>query len=150
MAANDFAEHCAELLAAAGRVRRRRMFGGHGLYVDELFVALIIDERLYLKTDPATRPRFEAAGCEPFVYQGRGRAVETSYWSAPDETMDSPALMAPWVRLAVQAALAKRAQAPARARTTAPKAMQATKAVRPPGSPAAAAAPQKRRRPSPR
>lgn len=144
MAANDFAEHCAELLAAAGRVRRRRMFGGHGLYVDELFVALIIDERLYLKTDPATRPRFEAAGCEPFVYQGRGRAVETSYWSAPDETMDSPALMAPWVRLAVQAALAKRAQAPARGRK------KATQAVRPPGSPAAAAAPQKRRRPSPR
>ena len=31
--------------------RSRRMFGGHGLYVDDLFVGLIAFERLYLKVD---------------------------------------------------------------------------------------------------
>ena len=49
------------------------MFGGHGLYVDDLFVALIAYERLYLKTDAQTRAAFEAAGCEPFVYDGEGK-----------------------------------------------------------------------------
>ena len=48
------------------------MFGGHGLYVDDLFVALIACERLYLKADADTRPQFAAAGCEPFVYDAQG------------------------------------------------------------------------------
>mgnify|MGYP000287609516 CR=1 FL=1 len=30
-----------ELLAPLGRARARRMFGGHGLYVDDLFVAIV-------------------------------------------------------------------------------------------------------------
>lgn len=30
----DFVAYCAELMAAAGGVRSKRMFGGHGFYVD--------------------------------------------------------------------------------------------------------------------
>ena len=60
-------DHCVELLSALGSVRSRRMFGGHGLYIDGLFCALILADRLYLKTNIETRPRFEAAGCEPFA-----------------------------------------------------------------------------------
>lgn len=44
-------DHCLELLAPLGAVRARRMFGGYGLYVDDLFVALIAVDRLYLKAD---------------------------------------------------------------------------------------------------
>lgn len=113
MAEPEFVSHCRELLAALGAVRVRRMFGGWGLYVDELFVAIIAFDRLYLKADAASRPRFEAAGCQPFVYDARGRAVSLGYWTAPDEALESPALMAPWARLALQAALAARAAAPA-------------------------------------
>jgi DNA transformation protein len=102
-------EHCLELLAPLGAARARRMFGGHGLYVDDLFIALIAFERLFLKTDAATRPAFEAAGCEPFVYEARGKPVAVSaYWSAPPEAMESPTSMSPWARLAMQAALAGR------------------------------------------
>ena len=98
-----------ELLAGAGRVRSRRMFGGHGLYVDDLFVAIIAFDRLYLKADDATRPQFEAAGCEPFVYEAKGRSVSLGYRTVPAEAMESPALMQPWVRLAIAAALRARA-----------------------------------------
>ena len=49
-------EHCLELLAPLGTARARRMFGGHGLRVDGVFVALVAFERLYLKADaPAGR-----------------------------------------------------------------------------------------------
>ena len=75
MAADDFPAYCEELLAPSGRVQRRRMFGGHGLYVDGLFVAIIAFERLYLKADADTAPRFQAAGGERFVYSASGRAV---------------------------------------------------------------------------
>lgn len=106
--ANDtaFVEHCRELLAALGPVRVRRMFGGHGLYVDERFVALVIDNRLYLKADEHCRGAFETAGSQPFSYErADGQRTVLGYWLAPDEAMDAPALMQPWARLALGAAL---------------------------------------------
>lgn len=112
----ELVEHCRELLAPLGAVRARRMFGGHGFYIDELFVALIAFGRLYLKADAITRGRFEAAGCEPFVYDGHGKPVTMGYFTAPDDAMESPALMQPWARLALEAALRARAakKAPAK------------------------------------
>lgn len=110
MATRDgFAHYCAELLAPLGPVRVRRMFGDHGIYVDELFVAIVVGDTLYLKTDDQTRPRFEAEGCAPFTYTAKGRGqVSLGYRAAPAEAMDSPALMRPWAALAVQAALRAR------------------------------------------
>lgn len=105
MARDDFADHCAELLSGTGVVRRRRMFGGHGLYLDGLFVAIVADERLYLKADAASAPVFEAAGGQRFEFEGAGRRVQLQYWTPPDEALDSPALMQPWARRALQAAL---------------------------------------------
>jgi DNA transformation protein len=111
-----FVEHCLELLAPLGSARARRMFGGHGLYVDELCIALILRDTLYLKASEAHRPTFEAAGCHPFTYSTRqGEVHVTSYWSAPEAAMESPHEMRPWARLALEAAVAARARkAPAR------------------------------------
>lgn len=96
-----------ELLEPCGRVTTRRMFGGHGVYCEGIFMAIVIDGRLYLKVDDATRDRFSAAGSAPFVYDSRGRTIEMGYWSAPEEALDSPEQMQPWARLAIAAALRK-------------------------------------------
>lgn len=118
-------DHCLELLAPLGAVRACRMFGGHGLYIDDLFVAIIAFDRLYLKADEATRERFAAEDCQPFVYDGKGKAVTLGYWTVPAEAMESPQLMQPWARLAIAAALraraAKASAAPRRPRAAAPK-----------------------------
>jgi len=93
------------------------MFGGHGIYVDDLFVAIVTGERLYLKVDDESRARFEAAGCQPFVYDANGKSMSMSYYSVPDDAMESRELMQPWVRLAVEAALrARTTKAPAKTR----------------------------------
>lgn len=113
---NEFVAHCLELLSPLGAARARRMFGGHGLYIDELFIGLVMLDRLYLKVDAPTRSRFESAGCEPFVYEGYGKPVTMSYFTAPEDAMESPMLMQPWARLAVDAALRARAAKPASAR----------------------------------
>ncbi len=123
----EFLAHCLELLGAAGSARARRMFGGHGLYVDELFVALLIGDVLYLRTDDETREAFRAASSAPFDYATRdGQRIVMSYWAAPQEAMESPALMLPWARLAIASALraaaSKRSAAPRKARATAPQA----------------------------
>lgn len=112
-APSPFVDHCLELLGALGQARARRMFGGHGLYLDDLFIALIVDETLYLKTDADSTPRFDAAGCKPFRYTTARGEAKLSYWTAPEEALESPVLIAPWVRLAQAAALRARA-APAR------------------------------------
>ena len=90
-------------------VSARRMFGGHGLYREGLMFALEAFGMLYLKVDDETRPAFSAAGCRPFIYEGSGRRVEMSYWTAPPECTESAADMARWCALGWQAAL--RAQA---------------------------------------
>lgn len=122
---------CRELLAPLGAVRGKRMFGGHGLYVDEVFIAIIVGEDLYLKTDDANRPAFEAAGCRPFEFQtAEGKKVALSYWSAPAEAMDSPVQMLPWARQALASALRARASKPPakpRAARAKPPAKAATK-----------------------
>ena len=105
MSSNAIVDHCLELLAPLGPVRSRRMFGGHGLYAQDLFVALIAAERLYVKVDAESEAVFAAAGCAPFVYEGQAAPVRLRYWTVPDEAMESPSLMAPWARLALQAAV---------------------------------------------
>ena len=82
-------DHCLELLAPLGAVRARRMFGGHGIYIDDLFVAVIGFERLYLKTDAASRENFQAAGSEPSSMTPR---------AAPWRWATGPCLPKPWSR----------------------------------------------------
>lgn len=106
-AKDNFADYVVELLTPLGTVTARRMFGGHGIYSDGLMFALIADQVLYFKCDDATRGKFEAAGSRPFVYASRSRRVTLSYWSAPEDAMESPALALPWARMALDAALRK-------------------------------------------
>ena len=140
MAHDELARHCVELLAPLGAARARRMFGGHGIYVDDLFIAIVANDRVFLKTDAQTRPAFEAAGCEPFVYDKRGSAVALGYWSAPAEAVESPAQMRPWARLAIEAALRARAAKPPATRRKPAASAQAPEATARQPKPAASRA----------
>ena len=102
-----FLEWLRELLEPVGRVGVRRMFGGHGVYLDGLFVAIVVDDAPYLKVDAETEPAFRAAGCAPFVYESGGKTVAMSYWSVPESALDSAEDMQPWARRAIAAALRK-------------------------------------------
>lgn len=138
-----FTELCVELLSPLGPVRVRRMFGGQGFYVDGLFMALIDDGQLFLKADELTRERFIAAGCPPFTYPTKdGERMVMSYFRPPEETLESPPLMLPWARLALEAALraanAKvRKAAPRPAAKKAPAALAKRTAKSAPEKPAA-------------
>jgi DNA transformation protein len=102
---SEFVTFALELLSAAGPVEARRMFGGHGLYVHGVMFGLLDDDELFLKTDDACRHAFLEAGCRRWVYEGRGRRMETSYFRPPDEAHDSPEAMLPWAERAIGAAL---------------------------------------------
>ncbi|QNP40010.1 TfoX/Sxy family protein [Lysobacter solisilvae (ex Woo and Kim 2020)] len=100
-------EHLRDLFAPLGPISARAMFGGYGLYFDGMIIGVILDEVPYFKTDELTRGDFEAAGCEPAVYDMKGTPLQMSYWSLPDEAMDSPQAMRPWALRAIEAARRK-------------------------------------------
>jgi DNA transformation protein len=135
MSDTGFVSHCLELLSPLGSTSSRRMFGGHALYIDGLCMALIISDTLYLKVDDAHRALFERAGCKPFTYAGKHDEVHVmSYYTAPEEAMESPAEMMPWARRGLAAAVAARAKAPAKKKAgakAAAKKAAAKKAVSP-------------------
>ncbi len=116
MAKRDpFVDHVLELLEPLGTMRARAMFGGFGVFHVDRMIALVADDRLYLKTDPVTRPTFEAAGAQPFTYAGkRAKPSVMSYHEAPPACLDDAETMLQWARLAVEAA--QRAPAPKRKR----------------------------------
>ncbi len=114
MTTDAFITHCLELLAPLGSARARRMFGGHGIYLDELFIAVVAADRLYLKVDAQTRGAFEDAGCEPFVYDTKTGSIAMGYLSVPPDALESPAAMRDWALGALQAALRSRAAQPMR------------------------------------
>ena len=114
---HEFARYCCDLLASVGPCVARRMFGAYGISSEGLTLAILADlgtgEKLWLKVDETSRARFEAAGCERFVYQAKDKPMSMNYYSAPDEAMESAQLMAPWARLALEAALKARQSKPA-------------------------------------
>lgn len=106
----SFVQHALDLLAGAGPVRARAMFGGYGLSVGGISMGLIDEDRLYLRVDDQTRGQFQAAGSEPFVYQSKnGPMTMKNYWSLPDEAIDDPESASRWGKLAVEAS--RRAEA---------------------------------------
>lgn len=106
---DSFVQYTLELLEPLGPVQARAMFGGWGLYQGGMMFGLIGEGRLYLKVDEVTRPAFEAAGCEPFVYDsGKGKPpVAMSYWTPPSDASDDAQALLPWARRAVEAARRK-------------------------------------------
>ena len=113
-----------ELFSAFGPVQVRRLFGGAGIYADDLMFALVHDGVIYLKVDAASLPAFEREQLEPFSYSRRGeRASLTSYRRMPDRLYDDPEELVAWARAALAAAGRRGARkakiGAARAKTTA-------------------------------
>lgn len=128
----DFADYCCELLSGVGTPTPKRMFGGWGISVDGVTIAVIADlgklggsnEKLYLKVDELTRKQFEAAGGSRFEMASKdGKPMGMNYFTTPDETMESADAMLPWARMALNVAL----DAKAKAKPKSPKAPKAPK-----------------------
>jgi len=99
------AEDISEVFRAFGPVRIRRMFGGQGIYRDEIMFALVAGGELYLKADSETETLFRSLGSRPFVYEGRdGRTATMSYWLMPESALDDPDEAADLARRALEAA----------------------------------------------
>ncbi|MGF1544600.1 MAG: TfoX/Sxy family protein [Parvularculaceae bacterium] len=94
-----------DLFAPLGEIRVRRMFGGAGVYCDDLFFAILDDGGVFLKADKETRRTFERAGLAQFCYEsGEGEMMRMNYYAAPDAVFDDETELRKWTGLALDAA----------------------------------------------
>src|SRR5437764_7822862 len=62
----EYVAHVLEMMRPTALATTRAMFGGHGVYVEGVIIAIVIDDVLYLKTDDENRAAFLDLGLEPF------------------------------------------------------------------------------------
>lgn len=128
----DFVDYVVELLGPFGTVESRRMFSGHGIFLDGLMFAIVARDTLWLKADEMSRDEFVRAGCEPFQYDRSGKLATLGFYRAPVDALESPAQALPWARTAYAAALRANAKkVAAKDRADAPTRAPARGATRP-------------------
>lgn len=110
----EYKEFVSEQLEPLGPVRIRNMFGGAGVYLDDLMFGLIAGETLFFKVDDRNRADYEAEEMGPFVYEPpSGKSVAMSYYELPERLYDDADELVAWARKALDAALAAKAAKPA-------------------------------------
>ena len=81
------------------------MFGGFGLYCNEIMFALIADSELYFKADSKSAEFFKEPGSEPFTYENKGRSIKMSYWKVLPEVLEGHETLKSWYDMAYKAAI---------------------------------------------
>jgi DNA transformation protein len=113
------AEAIRDVFRSFGPVHIRRMFGGKGIYQDELMFALEAGGELYLKADEESVKAFQELGSRPFTFETRdGRATLTSYWLMPESALDDPDEAREFATLALGAARRAKARKGTKAAST--------------------------------
>jgi DNA transformation protein len=102
----DYRAYILEQLSALPGVHSKRMFGGVGLYCEELFFALIDDDTLYLKVDDTNREAFVARDMQPFRPYRDKPEFSMSYYEVPAEAIEDSAELVAWAKRSIAVAIA--------------------------------------------
>ena len=89
-------------LRAARPLESKAMFGGLGIYLDGVFMAVVDDDRLYLKIDPITEPAFVERG------MGTWSVSPKAYREMPGDVLDDPVACGAWLDAARDAAVRRK------------------------------------------
>ena len=103
---SDFLAYVLEQLAGLAGVSSRRMFGGVGLYCEELFFGLIDNDTLYLRVNDDNRADYTARGMSQFRPYADRPELSMSYYEAPADVLEDPAQLVSWARRSVAVAMA--------------------------------------------
>lgn len=90
----------ADLFASFGRVTVRPLFGFEGLFAGGTIFGVVVDDRIYLKTNKSTCAPYLKASSKPFTFFKRqtNETIVTSYYSLPERLYDDPEELAEWAR----------------------------------------------------
>jgi DNA transformation protein len=102
-----FREFVLDQLSGVPGLRARAMFGGVGIYADEVFFGILASDVLYFKVSDTNRHDYEAAGCKPFRPYA-DRAMTMAYYAVPVEVLEAAPTLVEWAERAVAVARASK------------------------------------------
>lgn len=96
-----YREEVEEKLSAAKMIRTKPMFGGVGIYADDIFFALIDDDKLFFKVNDSNREEYLACGMSPWN-------LGDGYFELPQPILDNPDELAVWIDKSLKVAESKK------------------------------------------
>lgn len=96
----SFLEFVLEQLAGVRHVTTRRMFGGVGLYCDDVFFAVIDNDTVFFKVNETTRSRYLERQMPPFA-PIPGKSAMFGYYQVPPGVLEDADELAAWAREAM-------------------------------------------------
>jgi DNA transformation protein len=81
----------------------RPMFGGIGLYADDVFFGIVAGDTLYFKVDDTNRQDYEREGSHPFKPYA-DRATTMAYYSVPAAVLEDSVDLARWAKRSIAVA----------------------------------------------
>lgn len=104
---NSYREYVMEQLAGLGPVESRMMFGGVGIYLGDLFFALISQNTLFFKVDDESRPDYEKYDMKPFKpFEDKPGVMQ--YFEVPVDILEDREMILEWARKAIEVATSAR------------------------------------------
>ena len=99
----SFRDFVLDQLHLLGKVDARKMFGGAGLYLREVFFGILFDDVLYLKVDDSNRGDYLEAKMKPFR-PFRRRKSSLKYYQVPAGVLEDREKLKFWAEKSVRAA----------------------------------------------
>ncbi len=97
----EFIEYILDQLDDWREVSYKKMFGGAGIYADELMFAVVADDVLYFKVDDSNRAMYEEEGSEPFK-PFADKPMTMSYYELPIDIVENREKFIEWAEISYE------------------------------------------------
>ena len=108
-----FREFVLEQLVDVRGVRAQAMFGGVGLYADDVFFGIVAADTLYFKVDDTNRRDYELAASHAFKPYD-DKPMTMPYYNVPADVLEDRDTLARWATRAVAVAVRGKTKKPAK------------------------------------
>ena len=106
----EYLQYVLEQLDSLRGVVSRRMFGGAGLYQDDVFFGLLFRDTLYFKVNDTNRADYESRGMGRFQPYPDKPYLSFTYYEVPVDILEDREELTSWARRSIAAALALAAE----------------------------------------
>ena len=109
----SFRDFVLDQLADVEGLRARAMFGGVGLYAEDVFFGILAADVLFFKVDDTNRREYEKAGSAAFKPYA-DKPMTMPYYNVPTAVLEDAEALGKWAARAVAVARAAKMRKPAK------------------------------------
>jgi DNA transformation protein len=103
MAQESFKDFVIDQLDGLPGLRCKGMFGGYGIYADEVFFAIVHDGAIYFKVDEVSVGEYVALDMGPF--QPNAKQTLKSFYEVPPDILEDRGILHRWAEGAIACAI---------------------------------------------